>query len=460
MSQIADVETEWVNNNLNHSAVKSYSFENIDRLFDSTKVLKWDAFPDVVGSFSKNDFKTQLGLGAMIELGYMQKIAFQARYAVGYTNAVNVAYSPLLQPKAYFSNRLSKSGQNYLYNDIRFRFTYRPIKEVELQAGIDNHHIGEGDRSLMAGYQSAPSPFVKMKLNLWRFEYHFTQQLWSQGMFTKQYIPIGNASHYLSYKINKNFHVGFFETVVYGMKDSIYNRGISLEYMNPFVMFRPQEFGIGSPDNVILGLDASYQIGNHMVYGSFVLDEFLLSEIRARRRWWANKYAGQIGVKSHFYAGDHHFFHRFEATLVRPFTFTQRTIDAVYGNDALPIAHPLGANFIELYDELNWRYKNFDFTLYIQYYLKGESNGDVFTGGDIFTSYNARKEQYNFTIGSGKTTWRYAAGLHLAYGLHQNKWQVFLEPRLLIDKVEKSLFYNGFVTVGIHRKIGSSRRNY
>lgn len=462
MSQIADVETEWVNNDLKHSSIKSYSFENLDKLFDSTKVIKWDVFPDVVGSVSKRNFKTQIGTGAMVEIGYNKKIAFQARYSVGYTNIANTSYTPELQTKAYLINNLSKNKTtpNYLYNDIRFRFTYRPIKEVEIQAGIDNQHIGEGDRSLMSGYQSVPSPFAKVKLNLWRFEYHFIQQLWSENMFTKNYAPVGNASHYLSYKINKNFHIGFFETVVYGMKDSLYNRGFSLEYVNPFVLFRPQEFGLGSPDNVILGFDASYQLGNHMVYGSFILDEFLLSEIRARKRWWANKYAVQLGVKSHFYAGDHHFFHRFEATLVRPFTFTQRVIDAVYGNDKIPIAHPLGANFIELYDEINWRYKNFDFSLYLQYYLKGESNGDDFTGGDIFTSYNARKEQYHYTIGRGLTTWRYAMGMHLAYGIRQNKWQVFVEPRLIVDKIEKNILYNAFVSVGIHRKIGSTRRNY
>lgn len=463
LGQISPIESEWINNELNHSTVKTYSFENIEQLFDSSKVLKWDAFPDVIGSYGKFDFKTQIGAGIMFETGYKKKLAFQMRYSVGYTNSPNIAYSPNLHTKAMFVNNIfkNKTNKNYLYNDIRFRLTYRPIKEVELQAGIDNQHIGEGDRSLMAGYQSIPNPFVKLKLNLWRFQYHFIQQLWSEGMFTKDYLPVGNATHYLSYKINKNFHVGFFESVVYGMKDSIYNRGFSLEYMNPFILFRPQEFGIGSPDNVVLGFDASYQTGNHMVYTSFVMDEFLLSEIRARKRWWANKYAIQLGVKSHFETGQHRFFHRFEANLVRPFTFTQRVIDAVYGNEGLPIAHPLGANFIELYDEINWKYKKIDFTLFLHYYLKGETyNGTPFTGGDIFTSYNARTAQYGFTIGSGVTTWRYTAGAHLAYGVYKDKWQVFMEPRLMIDKVETNILYNGYITVGIHRKIGANRRNY
>ena len=463
MSQISEIESDWVKNGLKHSAVKTFSFESIDRLFDSSKVVKWDVFPDIIGSLSKNQFKTQLGAGAMVEVGYKNKIAFQMRYTAGYSNAPNISYSPDLQTKAYFMNDISKkvTHSNYIYNDLRFRFTYRPIKQIELQTGIDNHHYGEGDRSIMMGKQSAPSPFVKLKGSIWRLQYELLQEVWSEGMFTKNYLPKGAATHYISYKVTPNIHVGIFETVVYGMKDTLYNRGISLEYLNPFIFYRPQEYNLGSTDNIILGLNASFQMDGHMVYGSLVLDEFLLGEIKARKRWWANKYAAQIGVKSHFNKGKHHFFHRLEGNLVRPFTYTQVRPDVVYANENLPKAHPLGANFIELYDEFNWRYKHYDFTVFLQYYLKGDmASSNDNPGGDIYLPYTLRKEEYNYTIGRGLTKWRYTLGAHLAYGIMKNKWKVFVEPRLVIDKVEKSMFYNGYLTVGIHRQIGANRRNY
>ncbi len=463
MSQISEVESEWVRNGLNHSSVKSFSFENIERLFDSSKVVKWDVFPDIIGSYGNRQFKTQLGAGAMVEVGFKKKIAFQMRYTAGFSNAPNISYSPDLQTKAYFMNAVDKKtpAENYIYNDLRFRFTYRPINQIELQAGIDNQHYGEGDRSLMMGQQSAPSPFVKIKGSIWRLQYEFLQQVWSEGMFTKNYLPKGAATHYISYKVTKSIHVGIFESVVYGMKDTLYNRGISLEYMNPFIFYRPQEYNLGSTDNVILGLNASYQNGGTMLYGSIVLDEFLLGEIKARKRWWANKYAAQIGVKSHFKVGEHRFFHRFEANLVRPFTYTQIRPDVVYANERLPKAHPLGANFIELYDEFNWKFKHYDFTVFLQYYLKGDMAISTDNpGGDIYLPYTQRKEEYNYTIGRGTTRWHYTVGAHLAYGIMKDKWKVFIEPRLMIDKVEKSVFFDGYMTVGIHRQIGAYRRNY
>lgn len=460
--QISELESDWVDNGLKHSAVKSFSFGNIERLFDSSKVTKWDVFPDVTGSYGNRQLKIQTGAGIALEAGLRQKWAIQLRYAVGYSNAPNSSYSSDLQTKAFFMNRLSKtsSADNFLYNDIRFRMTYRPIKQIELQAGIDNHHFGEGDRSLMIGQQSAPSPFVKVTGSIWRLQYHFMQQLWSEGIFTNNYRPKGSATHYVSYKVNRNIHLGIFESVVYGMKDTLYNRGFEPEYANPFIFFRPQEYGVGSTDNVVLGLNASYQFGSHMIYGAFVLDEFLLKEIRARKRWWANKYAAQIGVKSHFIRGEHHWFHRFEANLVRPFTYTQIRPDVVYASENLPVAHPLGANLIELYDEVNWRYRNFDVTLFLQYYLKGHAEPNDNTGGDIYIPYTERKEEYNYTIGRGITQWRYMAGLHFAYGLRKNQWQVFIEPRLIINKIEDTVHTDGYFTVGIHRKIGAFRRNY
>lgn len=472
-SQIVDIESDWIDNGLEHSSVKTFSFENINDLFDSSRVMKWDFFPDIIGSYRKGSFKAQVGAGAMFEVGVLKKLAFQMRYTLGYSNAPNARLTNKsdLQTKAYLMTPFNSNANpnNYIYNDLRFRLTYRPIQQIEVQAGIDQQHFGEGDRSIMMTQQSAPSPFFKLKGNIWRLEYQFLQQLWSEGMFTNNYLPKGAATHYVSYKVNRDIHIGIFESVVYGMKDTLYNRGFSFEYLNPFIFFRPQEYNLGSTDNVVLGMDVSYQFGKNMMYGSFLLDEFLLAEIKARKRWWANKYAAQIGVKSHFNVGSHKFFHRLEATLVRPFTYTQTRPDAVYANEGLAITHPLGASFIELYDEINWKRNKFDITLFLQYYLKGDTDiyyndkGEIEvenTGGDIYYSYVDRKEEHNYTIGRGITRWRYMAGAHIAYSIMKDKWQVFVEPRFVVDKVEKELRYNSYFSIGIQRKIGANRRNY
>lgn len=479
-AQISPVESDWINNGLEHSVEKVYSFDNIEKLFDSSKTITWDYFPDVVTGYQTktNRFRLQAGVGVALETGYKKKIAFQLRYALGYSNALNEPYSSAIQTKSFLMNPIGSknsvsSGEttvNTIYNDLRFRFTYRPIQRIEIQTGIDQFHFGEGDRSMMQGQQGIVSPFIKFKGNIWQLQYTFMHQLWSEGMFTKNYRPKGVATHYLSYKILPQLHLGIFESVVYGMKDTLYNRGFEFEYLNPFIFFRPQEYSVGSTDNVILGADISYQFQKHMVYAGFLIDDFFLSEMLARKKWWANKYTLQFGVKSHFDLQSHHFFHRIEGNLVRPFTYAQLIDDVVYGNEGLPAAHPLGANFWEIYDELNWKYKNWEATLMLQYYLKGldfigknEKTGldsTDYTGGDIYVPYTWRNEEYGYTIGRGVRYQRWMVGIHLAYGLHQQRWQVFVEPRLIIEKINHQTKWNGYFTVGIQRPIGSRRRNY
>ena len=54
------------------------------------------------------------------------------------------------------------------------------------------------------------------------------------------------------------------------------------------------------------------------IYTQFLLDEFLLDEIRAGNGWWANKYSWQLGVK----VNNPKSFYRLEFNLARPFTYS------------------------------------------------------------------------------------------------------------------------------------------
>jgi hypothetical protein len=89
-----------------------------------------------------------------------------------------------------------------------------------------------------------------------------------------------------------------FESVIWQAKDTMLNRGFDVHYLNPFVFFRPLEYEQGSSDNVIMGLNLKVKIIDGIsVYSQFLLDEFLMKEVRADSGWWANKYGYQLGIK-------------------------------------------------------------------------------------------------------------------------------------------------------------------
>ena len=435
-AQITPIESHWIQNGLGHSSVKSHAFYKLDSLGkDSTSSIRFDAAPDILGAYQNQQYKVRAGADLQISANWKQKLRLMADYRVGYTDQILLPYQSVLQSKAYLNTDL-KNDQT-LYHDLRGRMAYEPNKYIEF-----------------------PSPFASMRARLWRLEYHFIQQVWREknnGVFS----PKGNSAHYLSYKATKNWSISFFESVVYDMRDTLYNRGIELEYLNPFIFFRPQEYGIGSTDNVVIGLQTSYQWRKNMIYGQLVLDEFFLAEIKARNRWWANKYGFQLGYKTSFERNETAYFIRSEANLVRPFTYSQINPNSVYGNQYMPVAHPVGAGFVEFYQEVSVRRKDWNISVWAQLYLKGLDTiySDIAFGGDIYKPYTQRPDEYQFNIGRGITYHAVQIGAHVSRTIYRN-WEVFVEPRLILGNTEGNILTSTNVTVGIHRRLGSDKRNY
>jgi hypothetical protein len=78
------------------------------------------------------------------------------------------------------------------------------------------------------------------------------------------------AAHYLSFAINKNWHAGFFETVVFSRRNQF-----EFQYLNPVILYRTVEGALGSPDNVLIGFNVSGNLFKKVqLYGQLLLDEF------------------------------------------------------------------------------------------------------------------------------------------------------------------------------------------
>ncbi len=74
--------------------------------------------------------------------------------------------------------------------------------------------------------------------------------------------------------------------------------GIRLDYFNPIIFYRAIEQQNGSSDNVLLGMDFKWNVVRKLqLYGQFVLDEFVIDNLKKGNGWWANKFAIQAGGK-------------------------------------------------------------------------------------------------------------------------------------------------------------------
>jgi hypothetical protein len=244
------------------------------------------------------------------------------------------------------------------------------------------------------------------------------------------------AFHYMSWNVFKGFNIGLFENVVWRGIDSNQVRSFDVNYLNPLIFYRPQEYAVGSPDNSFIGLNLNTRIANCIkLYGQLGLDEFFLKEIRARRGWWANKQAWQLGLKYINVLNIQGLSFQAEYNEVRPYTYSHGVVAQNYGHYGMPLAHPLGANFKEFIGIINLRKNRFLFT------IKGIS---TFVGKDtlasksnmgqnIFLSYTTRPYEYGHKTTQGDRHQILQSDIRLTYYIIPN-----LNARLELGYIQRS----------------------
>ena len=316
---------------------------------------------------------------------------------------------------------------------------YNANKYFTFEAGTGKNFFGNGYRSMLLSDNARNAPYFRIDTKTWRI--HYTN-LWCEyqdnnyfdgplGSYQKKY----GAFHYLSYSVTKRLEVAFFEGIIWQGRDSLHNRGFEVAYLNPVIFLRPVEWTLGSPDNAVAALNLSYRFfDDTYLYGQFLADDFPLNHIKAHDGYWGNKFAGQIGAKTLIKirdaihvtrdtkpqetpsSGSHvtsfetpnftpsALYLQTELNFARPYTYSHWSTKENYGHLGQPLAHPLGANFVEWvnFARLNWN----RVTLEGRYSLLkfGANYNGQNWGQDIFLSYDNHVNELGNYIGQGLAT--------------------------------------------------------
>jgi hypothetical protein len=298
------------------------------------------------------------------------------------------------------------------------RVLYRPNKFFEFEAGRGRHFWGDGHSSLMLGDHVTPYPYAQIHTRIWRV--HFTNlyaymrdvtgvNRWQEGR-TKFM-----SMHALSWNVSRTVNLTFYEMVVWQTRDTMTNRGFEFNYLNPFILYRPLEFGLGSADNMLVGFSGRWQVRpSFQVYGQMLLDEFFLQEVRRRSGWWANKWAGQLGLKWHkpFGAPIHLLS---EWALCRPFTYSHGSRLQNYGHMGQSIAHRLGTNFIEWTSAITHQRPKAEYSLEFIWAIFGRESEEKNWGGDIFKPYIRPVRQFGNEVAQGLKSTLHVTSLNMKF---------------------------------------------
>lgn len=298
----------------------------------------------------------------------------------------------------------------------------RVSPHVRLELGHGRHLIGEGIRSLLLSDFATDYLYLKLETRIWKLKYQNlfgelnpTAERKNDQLLPKKYF----AAHYLSLQASPKFQIGLFETVVFSR-----NNQFELQYLNPLILYRTVEGAIGSPDNVIIGLNLNWNVVPDVrIYGQFVLDEFKLNEIKNGTGWWANKYGIQAGIRYLDVFQIRNLDLTAEYNAVRPYTYSHKDSSANYSHYNQALAHPLGANFRELL--IQFRYP-FHPKFLLQGTFLSATNGEDITntnfGGNILLPNGSRENDFNNKIGQGLKGKTSLLALEIAYSIKNNLW--------------------------------------
>ncbi|MFT5336839.1 MAG: hypothetical protein ACJAY8_000444 [Sphingobacteriales bacterium] len=256
-----------------------------------------------------------------------------------------------------FYDRLKSGSAEF---GIRLKYDAKPW--LNFQVGLDRNHFGYGIRSLFLSRAAPVLPFFAADFkigNRIRLYNHFAILNHHEKFFNpfrKAELVHGAdvvghrrdymASHVIEWNVVPTFQLMLFDAVVWAGEDKYGYRGFDPTYLNPFGFYRSIEFSSGSSDNALVGLAARWKVHRKIkLYGSFLLDEFLLSEIKAQNGWWGNKFAiqagGELALGSKAVIGG-------EVNIVRPFTYSHFDQRQSFTTTGQPLALPWGGRGAEI----------------------------------------------------------------------------------------------------------------
>ena len=331
----------------------------------------------------------------------------------------------------------------------RGSFTFNMLKIINVQFGHDRNFIGNGFRSMLLSDNASPYLFLKLTTRLGKnIQYMnlFTELQNVEKANGGELIPNKYATmHHLSVNIGPHVNLGIFESIVFS-RDRL-----EIGYLNPLILYRFVESYRGSADNSVAGLDVKVNfLKRFMGYSQFLLDEFILSNLVSGNGSWTNKFSAQFGLKYIDAFGVENLDLQGEVNVARPYTYAHLSGATNYTHYNQPLAHPLGANFVEGVGIARYQRDRLSLTGIFRVAKYGADPDGRNYGSNITKNYIGRfREEGNF-IGQGRTTITTFVDARASYMIRHN---VFIEGRYMY-RLQSSQFKpleytNNFASVGL-----------
>jgi hypothetical protein len=398
---------------------------NFVRAVGANSIFTLDPYLDagIAKSNEKDNVLTNFSAGINMQAAFKHKFSFNLGVITSSNQYPKYLDSVIFSRYNKFdssSNKYIIPGENagklhasnrFAYTNFNFNLTFNLSKHFLIAGGYGKNFLGDGYRSLLLSDNSNNYPYLRLQARLWKLTYNvlynrYTNNFWYDVDGKPQ--PKYSTIHYLGFN-TKKFQVGLFDEVTWLAKDTGFNRGFDLEYLNPLLFIRPSEFTIGSPDNAMIGFNFKYKIYKKgFVYGQLALDDmYLQKSLDSHEQFYGNKYALQLGIWNNDIFSIQGLTYRFEWNGVRPYVYGHgvgNNISLNYTHYYQSLTSPFGANFNEFISMFNYANKRWYGMLENLYTIRGENPGVPYNNGEDLWGGEEGIPQYGSKTGQGIKT--------------------------------------------------------
>lgn len=406
---------------LNASALNNLNKSNwIKTLRNNNNAFSIDPYIEagIATSSEKNNALTNLSGGIRLQ-GVLND-----KFSINFDVITNLNQYPLYVDSFIFTKNNIIPGDNaatlktnnrFAYTNFNFNLTFTPSKYFLISAGYGKQFLGDGYRSLLLSDNANNYPYVRLQARLWKLTYNvlynrYVNKFWYLVDGESQ--PKYSTIHYLGFS-TKKFQIGLFDNITWLAKDSNFQRGFDVQYLNPLIFMRPLEFGIGSPDNAMIGFNVKYSLyKNGFLYGQLALDDInIKASLDSNAQNYANKYALQLGIWNKDIFNIKGLSYRFEWNGVRPYTYGHgvgNNISLNYTHYYQSLTDPFGANFHEFISLFNYTNQRWYGVLENLITIRGENSRLAYNNGEDLWGGEKNVPQFGSkTLQGNKTTYLY-----------------------------------------------------
>lgn len=390
--------------------------KDIDLFFNSTGQIQ--------SILDRNSVTSVTNTASILQLQFQIRGSFFDKFGFFYRGGNGTVYgerdAAMLRQELNYNFKFNKFGT---FDITTAGYITADFDNVKFKFGRDRINIGYGPEKIVLGNNAPIFDNLSFRIHYKSVEVsYFHGKLLGQTSSILDPIQAEITTikdkfigyHRIGFSFSDDFNIGAGEIIIYG------DRGIDLNYVNPFILYKTAQNNNKDRDNSMVIIDINNKsIKGLKLYSTILMDDIELSKIGSP--YWGNQFIISAGFVSNLLYKKIPLDVQFQYVRIDPYVYTNRLPKNTFTNDEFGLASFMEPNSELFLTQLNYRFTNrLLLTGMFSYYIHGANplnpDGSVKenVGGDILVGHR-QNDNFDAKFLAGEREYTRKFSLSMSY---------------------------------------------